>query len=40
MDQAKRTLCNNLGIEFIVTNALYFDTACTYSLLNHELDSH
>jgi hypothetical protein len=38
MDQAKRTLYNSLGIEFIVTNALHFNTACTYLLLNHELD--
>jgi len=29
MDQAKRTLYSNLGIEFIVTNVLYFNTAYT-----------
>ena len=38
MDEAKRTLYNNLGIEFIVTNALYFNMACTSCLLNLELD--
>jgi len=38
MDQAKRTLYNNLGIEFVVTNALYFNTACTTCLLKLELD--
>jgi len=39
VDQKKRKLYNNLGIEFIVTNALYFNnTSCTYTLLNLELN--
>jgi hypothetical protein len=39
MDQTKRMLYNNLGIEFIVTKALYFNnTTCTYTVLNLELN--